>query len=155
MKLLKCALALLVIVPIGLARSAITIQRQCGERPRNGPTIYHVFMVKAALGKAKELQDWFKQPDPEHPKAKGIVLRHQDGDTWDFIAIEHMGTKATVDLKGPPMTPQQRLMSEWHADTFVGGPSWADFCKALGLEDREERRRGLCRFRLSSGAWAP
>jgi len=97
--------------------------------------IYHVFFVKASLGKAKELQDWLKQPDPDHPDAKGIVLRHQDGDSWDFVAIEHMGTKATVETGGTPMTPQQRMLTEWHNDTFVAGPSWADFAKALGLDD--------------------
>jgi len=97
--------------------------------------IYHVFFVKAALGKAKELQDWLKQPDPDHPDAKGIVLRHQEGDSWDFVAIEHVGPKATVETGGTPMTPQQRMLTEWHNDTFVAGPSWADFAKALGLDD--------------------
>ena len=92
-------------------------------------------MVKAALGKAKELQDSLKQPDPQHPNTKGILLRHQDGDSWDYVAIEHIGTKATVDLTGPTMTPQQRLLSEWHNDTFVAGPSWSEFSKALGLDD--------------------
>ena len=33
------------------------------------------------------------------------------------------------------MTPQQRMLTEWHGDTFVAGPSWADFSKALGLDD--------------------
>ena len=53
--------------------------------------VYHVFIVKAALGKAKELQAWLKEPDPDHPDRKGILLRHQDGDSWDYVAIEHIG----------------------------------------------------------------
>src|SRR5262249_4068213 len=93
--------------------------------------IYHVFVVKAALGKAKDLQDWLRQPDPQHPNTKAITLRHEDGDSWDYVVIEHMGVKATVDLTATPMTPQQRLLSEWHNDTFVAGPSWSEFSKAL------------------------
>ena len=72
--------------------------------------VYHVFVVKAALGKAKELQDWLKEPDPDHPDRKGILLRHQDGDSWDYVAIEHIGAKATVEIGGTPMTPQQRTL---------------------------------------------
>jgi hypothetical protein len=109
--------------------------QQSASNPNQGAApkrtdIYHVFIVKAALGKAKELQDWLK-----HPDNKGILLRHQDGDSWDYIAIEHIGAKATIDLKATPMTPQQRMLTEWHNDTYVGGPSWADFSKALGLDD--------------------
>ncbi|HEY3662917.1 MAG TPA: hypothetical protein VGL24_07175 [Chthoniobacterales bacterium] len=95
--------------------------------------VYHVFFVKAAAGKAKEVESWLKQPDPAHPDAKGIILRHQDGDAWDFVAIEYIGAKATVDNGGTPMTPAQRLLTEWHNDTFVGGPSWAEFAKEMGL----------------------
>jgi len=29
-----------------------------------------------------------------------IVLRHQDGDAWDYAVITHLGTKATVKLLG-------------------------------------------------------
>ena len=133
MRIVIRALALLAFIPLASLQA-----QQSPSGPATSPKrtdIYHVFIVKAALGKAKELQDWLKQPDPDHPDAKGIVLRHQDGDSWDFVAIEHMGAKATVDMQQTPMTPQQRLISEWHNDTFVAGPSWSDFSKALGLDD--------------------
>ncbi len=104
--------------------------------------VYHVFVVKAALGKAKELSDWLKQPDPDHPNAKGIVLRHQDGDSWDFIAIEHVGAKATVDMSGTPMTPNQRTLTEWHNDTFVAGPPWSEFAKAMGIDGDAAKTAG-------------
>ena len=32
------------------------------------------------------------------------------------------------------MTPQQRMLTEWHNDTFVAGPSWSEFAKAMGLD---------------------
>ena len=108
--------------------------------------IYHVFVVKAALGKAKELTEWLKEPDPQHPDVKGILLRHQDGDSWDFVAIEHMGTKATVEVSATPMTPQQRLLIDWHADTYVAGPPWSVFAKKW--ESTATRPRLLARSTL-------
>jgi len=134
MKSLSYTLALLAFIPLANLQAQQSPAAKASTAPKR-TDLYHVFVVKAAPGKAKELQDWLKQPDPQHPDAKGIVLRHQDGDSWDFVAIEHMGASATVDLKGPQMTPQQRLIGEWHGDTFVGGPAWADFAKALGLDD--------------------
>lgn len=95
--------------------------------------VYHVFMVKAAPGKAKELAAFLKEPDPKAPDQKGIILRHQDGDEWDYVAIEHMGTKATVDNTGTPMPPAKRSLMESHNDTYVNGPSWAEFAKAMGI----------------------
>ncbi|MDQ3199677.1 MAG: hypothetical protein M3Q46_10940 [Verrucomicrobiota bacterium] len=96
--------------------------------------VYHVFIAKAALGKAKEAADFLKEPDPNTPDAKGILLRHQDGDEWDYIGIEYIGPKATVDLKAVQMSPAKRALLEWHTDTFVSGPSWAQFAKAMGLD---------------------
>ena len=70
-----------------------------------------------------------------------IVLRHQDGDDWDYAVIEHLGKKATVDLSAPPTPTAARDAGEWHTDTFVGGPSWETFAKAMGL-DQAARTRG-------------
>jgi hypothetical protein len=104
--------------------------------------VYHVFVVKAAPGKAKELANWLKEPDPDHPDGKGIVLRHQDGDSWDFIAIEHIGAKATVDMGGTPMTPNQRTLTDWHADTFVAGPPWSEFAREMGIDGDSAKTAG-------------
>ncbi len=135
MKRLTRAFALLIFMPLLSVHAQQTSAAAKAAVAPKRTDVYHVFFVKSALGKAKELQDWLKQPDPDHPNSKGIVLRHQDGDSWDFVAIEHIGAKATVDMSGTPMTPQQRTLTEWHNDTFVAGPSWSDFSKALGLDD--------------------
>jgi hypothetical protein len=140
MKLLTRALALLAFMSLTAVHAQQPSAAAKGSMAPKRTDVYHVFIVKAALGKAKELQEWLKQPDPDHPDAKGIVLRHQDGDSWDFVAIEHIGAKATVELGATPMTPQQRLITEWHNDTFVAGPSWSDFSKALGLDDASKSR---------------
>ena len=135
MKTLTRTLALLAFLPLATLQAQTPSPASKAASTPKRTDVYHLFVVKAAPGKAKELEDWLKQPDPQRPDAKGIVLRHQDGDSWDFVAIEHMGSSATVDLKGPQMTPQQRLIGEWHADTFVAGPAWAEFAKSMGLDD--------------------
>jgi hypothetical protein len=61
-----------------------------------------------------------------------ILLRHQEGDDWDYVQIEHLGTKATVDIPSAPPAAARNL-SAWHDDTFAAGPPWADFARALGV----------------------
>jgi hypothetical protein len=98
--------------------------------------VYHVHFVKAAAGKATQLADNLKQADPTDPMpGHTLVLRHMDGDSWDYAVIQHMGTKATVDAARPAPSPATRDLSDWHNDTFVSGPSWADFTKAMGIDD--------------------
>ena len=99
--------------------------------------VYHVHFTHAAPGKANALGDFMKQPDPNSPMpGHSVVLRHQDGDSWDYVAIEHMGTKATLDAARPAPAPAAaRDASDWHTDTYVSGPAWADFAKALGINE--------------------
>ena len=136
MKALTCALALLVSMPLAALQAqqpspAMATATTTAKRT----DIYHVFIAKAAPGKAKELEAWLKEPDPKNPHAKGILLRHQEGDAWDYVAIEYIGKSAKVEVGQPnTMTPQQRLLMEWHTDTFAAGPSWAEFAKQMGLD---------------------
>jgi hypothetical protein len=98
--------------------------------------VYHVHFAKAALGKAVELADYLKTPDPTNPmSAHRIVLRHQDGEDWDYAVIQHLGTKATVEAAGTPVPAAVRDVYSWHTDSFVNGPSWAEFSKALGIDE--------------------
>src|SRR5262249_13043733 len=76
--------------------------------------VYHVHFTKAALGKAVQLGDWLKTPDPNNPMPDHfIVLRHQDGDAWDYVVITHLGPKATVEAAGTAVPPDKRDLSEW------------------------------------------
>ena len=105
--------------------------------------VYHVHFVKAAAGKAAQLAQELKMPDPKAPMpGHSIVLRHQDGDSWDYAVIEHLGTKATVEAAGNPPPPNARDLRDWHNDTFVNGPAWADFAKAMGLGDDASKSAG-------------
>ncbi len=96
--------------------------------------VYHVMFTKTALGKAAQAENALKAglpgaPMPDHR----LVLRHQEGDEWDYMVIEHMGTKATVEATGTPIPPATRDLFAWHGDTLAAGPSWAEFTRAMGI----------------------
>jgi hypothetical protein len=93
--------------------------------------VYHVHFTKAVGGQAAALGKFLATPDPSG-SGNFIVLRHQHGDDWDYAVIEHIGAKATVDA-APAAPNAGRDMSAWHTDTFVSGPSWAVFAKAMGV----------------------
>src|SRR5438128_12700071 len=96
--------------------------------------VYHVHFTKAALGKAAQLGDWLKTPDPKAPMpGHFVVLRHQDGDAWDYVVIEHLGTKATAEAAGTAVPPDKRDFSEWPTDTCVTGPSSAAATRPTAL----------------------
>ena len=117
--------------PTSAASSKTAAPAGAGKRT----DVYHVHFAKAALGKAVQLGDWLKTPDPTAPMPEHfIVLRHQDGDAWDYVVISHIGPKATVEAASLPLPPDKRDLSEWHTDTFVNGPSWEEFSRAMGID---------------------
>ena len=98
--------------------------------------VYHVHFAKAALGKGAEEGDALKKQGPNAPMpGHYIVLRHQSGAEWDYAVIEHLGTKVTVEATGNPAAAAVRDLNAWHGDTFVNGPAWPEFAKAMGLDD--------------------
>src|SRR4029077_17091998 len=127
------AITLLGLLPVTLVHGQGTPKTAAaGQSARAGAgkrtDVYYVHFTKAALGKAVQLGDWLKTPDQSNPMPDHfIVLRHQDGDAWDFVVITHLGRKATVKAAGAAVPPDKRDLSEWHTDTFVNGPSWDEF----------------------------
>jgi hypothetical protein len=105
--------------------------------------VYHVFFVQATPGKAAELLEFLKTPDPNASSPpQGVILRHQDGEAWDYVAIEHIGTKATVEIPATPMPSAARALMQQHDDTFVSGPPWAEFAKQMGIEGDAAKTAG-------------
>jgi hypothetical protein len=97
-----------------------------------GSDVYHVHFTKAAPGQAAALGDALMVPDKTSPMPDHfVVLRHQEGDDWDYVVIQHLGPKAEVTTAAAP-NPARNL-SAWHEDTFVSGPSWADFTAQMAL----------------------
>src|SRR4051812_23685123 len=98
--------------------------------------VYHVHFVKSAPGKAAQMAENLKKPDPTAPMpGHTLVVRHMDGEGWDYAEIEHLGTKATIEATRPPVPPEERALGDWHNDTYVNGPSWAEFTKEMGIAD--------------------
>lgn len=81
---MKNSLKLLLVLSTCAAHSALA---QRGPVARTD--VYHVHFAKAAPGKAAPLGDSLKTQDPKAPmKGHLLVLRHQDGDDWDYAVIE-------------------------------------------------------------------
>ena len=97
-----------------------------------GTDVYHVHLAKAAPGQAAALARELSTPDPTAPMPDHfVVLRHQEGDDWDYAVIQHLGQKPTIAV--PAAVPASADLRAWHTDTFVVGPSWADFTRAMGI----------------------
>jgi heme-degrading monooxygenase HmoA len=110
--------------------------------PSTRTEVYHVHFNKAALGKSTQLADNLKKLDPQDPMSgHTLILRHQEGDSWDYAVIQHLGPKATVDAVRPAPSPSARDLSDWHNDTFVNGPSWSEFTKAMGIDEAGDKTK--------------
>src|SRR5687768_8314319 len=108
--------------------------------PQNTPApaaatdVYHVHFTKAAPGQAAALGKSLMAPDKASPMPEHfVVLRHQEGDDWDYLVIQHLGSKAEVTAAAPPPSDAVRALTAWHSDTFVSGPSWGEFSKEMSI----------------------
>lgn len=118
---------------LGVAAAASAQPAQAAAAARTD--VYHVHFTKAAPGQGAALGKALLTPDPAAPMPGHVlVLRHQEGDEWDYVVIEHLGTKATVDAAPAAAAPGRDLRA-WHTDTFASGPAWADFARAMGLDE--------------------
>lgn len=104
--------------------------------PAKRADVYSITFIHGAAGKATALGEWAKKslsgaPAGEHQ----MVLRHESGSPWDYAAIAHLGAKATVDASGNPAGQALKPLMDWHDDTFVNGPAWAEFAKAMDLDE--------------------
>lgn len=98
--------------------------------------VYSVTFMHAAPGKASAMEKWGKKSGDNAPTSgQSVVLRHECGSPWDYVAIQHSGAKATVEAAGNPQGAALRPLMDWHDDSFVNGPSWSDFAKAMGLDE--------------------
>ena len=122
------------LVVFGGVVAATAASPQNTPAPAAGTDVYHVHFTKAAPGQATALAKSLMVPDKTSPMPDHfVVLRHQEGDDWDFAVIQHLGSKAEVTTTAPPPPDAERALSAWHSDTFVSGPSWGDFSKEMSL----------------------
>jgi len=140
MKINVCLLnlALAALLPTGFVQAQSSAAPKASPAPSSPPRtdVYHVLFDKAAPGKEAQLAELLKTPDPKNPMpGHFILLRHQEGDAWDYCLITHLGTKATVEATPFQVPSAMRDVSDWHTDTFVNGPSWDEFSKAMAISD--------------------
>jgi hypothetical protein len=122
------AVVITLVLAAGTAASPQTQPAQAG-----GSDVYHVHFTKAAPGQAAALGKALMQPDTTAPMPDHfVVLRHQEGDDWDYAVIQHLGPKAEVTA-GPAAPNPSRDLRVWHTDTFASGPSWAEFTRQMGI----------------------
>ena len=116
----------LVVVAAFVVLTSMVVQGQTGLTD-----VYSVIFVKALPGQTAAVTKTLLEQDPKDPMAAHFVLlRHQEGDDWDYVKIQHVGKQATVTitpLPPPPPVPSQA----WHTDAFVAGPSWGEFSKII------------------------
>jgi hypothetical protein len=123
-------------VSVLLSIAAAAMAQQPASAPPTAADVYHVHFTKAVAGQAAALGKLLEAPDPSGT-GRFIVLRHQQGDDWDYAVIEHLGATATVNPAPAPPNPGRELRA-WHTDTFVSGPPWADFARAMGIAPGEK-----------------
>lgn len=127
--------AVSVVVVSGIILAA-PVSSQEQPAPAGGRSdVYHVHFTKAVPGQAAALGKALMVPDSSAPMPEhAIVLRHQEGDSWDFAVIRHLGQKIEVTA-GPAPPAADRDLRAWHNDTFAAGPAWPEFARAMGIGD--------------------
>ena len=111
--------------------------------------IYHVSFVQAAPGKLAELEKIMMTAPPGSSSAfHGVMLRHREGSPWDLVTIEHLGATTTIEVGWPG--PARELRA-WHDDTFVAGPPWEVFAKAMGVGGKSDGPYVLTTYRGAPG----
>jgi hypothetical protein len=112
---------------LSLAFSATQAQTPAAATSKD---VYHVLFAKAAPGQAAALAKELQEVDPKDPMGSHfLLLRHQWGDDWDYCLIQHLGTKASVDVTNAIPNPPPTMA--WHTDSYASGPSWGELTKAM------------------------
>jgi len=112
--------------------STLTLSATQAQTPAAAASkdVYHVLFAKAAPGQAAALAKELQQVDPKDPMGSHfLLLRHQWGDDWDYCLIQHLGTKASVDVTNAIPNPPPTMA--WHTDSYASGPAWGDLTKAM------------------------
>ena len=101
-RFLTMALVVLTPVSLVLAQSSPAAKASMASSSPLRTDVYHVYFGKAAPGKAVQLAELLKTPNPKDPMpGHFIVLRHQEGDAWDYCVITHLGAKMGNDAIVP------------------------------------------------------
>jgi hypothetical protein len=105
--------------------------------PAQGREVYHIEFVRAAPGKLPELLEAVKAGPHAPHSPRHFVFRHEQGDHWDLMILDPMGTGERVEALNQPdlqsWLNRMRALQAWHTDTFASGPPLAVVRKSLAL----------------------
>ena len=94
--------SLLACVVVFSGAAVAAASAQAPTAPAAATDVYHVHFTKAVPGQAAALGKALSVPDKTSPMPEHfVVLRHQEGDDWDYVVIQHMGLKAEVTAAAP------------------------------------------------------
>jgi len=105
-------LALFSAATIGLAAPA--------PPPERGEALYRTTLVRAAPGRLVELVEVVRP----RATAGALVLRHSQGDQWDLLVLQPLGSWAEAVASGrlaEPLAPEPLVA--WQEDLVVRGPA--------------------------------
>lgn len=130
---MKALAAHVVVIALGIIAAAPVSSQNQPPPAGSRSDVYHVHFTKAVPGQAAALGKALIIPDSTAPMPDHfVVLRHQDGDNWDYAVLQHMGQKAAVGAAPTAPNPARDLRA-WHDDTFAAGPAWEEFTRAMGI----------------------
>jgi hypothetical protein len=131
---MKSLAARVALITLGIMLAGPVSSQEKPSAPAGTRTdVYHVHLTKAVPGQAAALGKALMVPVPDTPMPDHlVVLRHQEGDSWDYAVIQHMGQKVEVDAT-PTAPGAASDLRAWHDDTLTAGPGWDEFAKAMGI----------------------
>jgi len=96
----------------------------CAQTPLTGDVLYRVTWLRAGPGRLQDLVTHMKTvaskgAGPPRP----LVIRHSQGDQWDFMVLVPVGSYATHFASpeaASPLAPGELVA--WQEDEFVRGP---------------------------------
>lgn len=94
---------------------------------------YRALFLRAAPGRLLELIDLEKsRRDAAPSESRPVLLRHAQGDQWDLVVLEPIGTLSryfATDHNGAD--PLYDRLVAWQEELFVSGPPAKDFLAAV------------------------
>ena len=93
---------------------------------------YRAVFLRAAPGRLVELIDLLKaRQQAASGESRPVLFRHAQGDQWDIMALEPVGTAATYFAREHTAEPAWDRLVSWQEELFVAGPPAAEFRRTI------------------------
>ena len=120
---------------VGVVFSQVVCTMASAQTPVSQTDVYHVHFTKAVPGQATALGDFLKAATPPRPCRVTSSSCGINRVTIGITASSSTSARRRPSKRRRPQANPGRDLRAWHNDTFVSGPSWSEFTKALGIGD--------------------